>query len=118
MAKKKRLIPFKFLPASWGLSGKTKEVAQAEYELTGYDLDVALAEINHEKDSLEYKLAKAEIDNRYGKFNSVNEYEKHVATLKNEPWVTVVKFEMADPKQPVSSGGYFELDWNDAFVFS
>ena len=38
---------------------------------------------------------------------------KDAATLKNEPWVTVLSMEI-DPVNP--SQGAFELDWNDIFV--
>ena len=38
---------------------------------------------------------------------------KDAATLKNEPWVTVLSMEI-DPANP--SQGAFELDWNDIFV--
>lgn len=32
----------------------------------------------------------------------------------NEPYVEVVKITIPNPKDPTA--GYFELDWNDAFV--
>ena len=35
MAKKRRLIPFDFMPASWGLNGKVYEKAKAEYYFEG-----------------------------------------------------------------------------------
>ena len=38
---------------------------------------------------------------------------KDAATLKNEPWVTLLSMEI-DPANP--SQGAFELDWNDIFV--
>jgi len=41
---------------------------------------------------------------------------KTLAELDKEPWVDVVSIEFADPSNPGS--GYFELDWNDAFVAS
>ena len=41
----KPVIPFGWLPGHWGLKGKTKERARAEYELEGYDLEIALAVI-------------------------------------------------------------------------
>lgn len=44
--KKSNLIPFWLLPASWGLSGKSREVAKAEYELLGEELQRKLLEIN------------------------------------------------------------------------
>ena len=40
-------IPFNLLPASWGLKGKSRQTAEAEYYLSGYELDIKLAEIEH-----------------------------------------------------------------------
>jgi hypothetical protein len=42
-----RLIKFSWLPASWGLKGKTRQLAEAEYMLKGYDLDAAIVRINN-----------------------------------------------------------------------
>lgn len=39
-------IPFSWLPASWGLAGKTRQIAEAEYYYSGYELDIELAKIN------------------------------------------------------------------------
>jgi hypothetical protein len=50
MSKKNNLIPFKYMPGHWGLSGQPREIAQAYYELDGYDLDVRLIEINYKND--------------------------------------------------------------------
>ena len=41
----KPLIPFGCLPGHWGLRGMTRDIAKAEYELEGYDLDIELAKI-------------------------------------------------------------------------
>lgn len=43
---KKKLIPFSLLPASWGLKGKSRDRAEAEYYLEGYELDLRLNEID------------------------------------------------------------------------
>ena len=40
--------------------------------------------------------------------------EKTLANIDNEPWVKVVDVQFADPNNPGT--GFFELDWNDAFV--
>lgn len=45
---KKPLIPFSWTPASWGLNGKSRRIAQAEYELTGAELEQELVRIEHE----------------------------------------------------------------------
>ena len=44
-------IPFNLLPASWGLKGKSRQIAEAEYYLSGYELDMKLAEIEHGTDT-------------------------------------------------------------------
>ena len=36
------------MPASWGLKGKTRAIAEAEYYYEGEELEKALAEINAE----------------------------------------------------------------------
>jgi len=48
----KKLLPFWFLPGFWGLKGKTRDRAKAEYELTGFDLEKKLIELNQKSDEL------------------------------------------------------------------
>lgn len=49
-------------------------------------------------------------------FNIAPKEQKIKEKLKNssEPWVDVVSVKMEDKNNP--SSGYFELDWNTAFV--
>lgn len=139
-------LPFGWLPGHWGLAGKTREVAKAEYELEGYDLEARLLEIREDemseddydlrllalklkhgkitrreydrglvdliKDPDAKALAEVELDFREGKIGDT-EYSKKCATLKGEPWVTVLNMDFASGK---SLEGSFELDWNDFFV--
>lgn len=42
--------------------------------------------------------------------------EKTIANIDGSPWVRVVSVQFSEPKNP--STGYFELDWNKAFVES
>lgn len=53
---------------------------------------------------------------RAGKIEDPVLRDKTRATLSNEPWVTVVDVSFVDPNKP--STGFFELDWNAAFVES
>jgi hypothetical protein len=41
-------MPFEWMPGSWGLKGRTREIAQAEYELTGYELQEKLLKISEQ----------------------------------------------------------------------
>lgn len=109
MSRKK--LPFWMLPASWGLKGKTRAIAEAEYMFEGKDLEEKLAEINantpedKEIAVLTIKLKHEEI--------SQAAYDKAVATIRKEPWVNVVKMGV----NPTNvAAGFFELDWNDEFI--
>ena len=139
-------LPFGTFPGHWGLKGKTKEIAKAEYELKGYDLERKLLEINYDnideeskkklileldlkhnkitrteynrelvsfiKDEKQAKLAMLEIEFKEGKISEL-EYSKQSATIKEEPWVTVLNMAFGGKN---SLEGSFELDWNEYFV--
>lgn len=139
-------LPFGSLPGHWGLKGKTREIAKAEYELSGLDLELKLLEIK--KDDLsatEYNQRKIDIEHKSGKYTEYEykrllisliadttqkelamlelehqagnctdlEYAKGVATLKDEPWVTVINMDFGSKS---ALEGSFELDWNEQFV--
>ena len=110
MAKKTKL-PFSMMPASWGLKGKSRAIAEAEYYYEGEELEEILAEINAETDS-DKELAKIEVQLKNGKIGQY-EFDKKVAELKNEPYVNVLKLDV-NPEN--AKAGYMELDWNDHFV--
>lgn len=42
--------------------------------------------------------------------------EKTLANIDNQPWVKVIDVQFVDPKNPKT--GFFELDWNKAFINS
>lgn len=138
-------LKFGMLPGHWGLKGKTREIAKAEYELEGYDLERKLLELNSDISAKEFKqklidldfkynkidkptqlrqlvdliedkdqkaLATLELDFKEGKINQT-EYEKQSATLKGEPWVTVISLGFGGKS---ALEGSFELDWNDYFI--
>lgn len=64
-------LPFHLLPASWGLKGKTRQIAEAEYLYSGYELERELAKINVE-DPIKLELEMVTIDLKHGK---IDEYE-------------------------------------------
>ena len=110
MAKKSKL-PFSMMPASWGLKGKSRAIAEAEYYYEGEELEKALAAIDAETED-EKTVAEIEIDVKNGKL-SQSEADKKIAELKSEPWVTVNKMGI-NPEN--AKAGFIELDWNDHFV--
>jgi len=139
-------IPFGFLPASWGLKGKSRQIAEAEYNLEGYELDVALALIEH-TNGVEYNKALIAIDLKHNKIDQL-EADRKLARLQHPEdskelevvlleisfkhnMISQVDFDkkradileepyMAMPKiswDPVDpSKTYFELDYNEHFV--
>lgn len=62
-------IPFKYLPASWGLKGKSRQIAEAEYTLSGYDLAVELAKIEHGIDTANFTKAVIKLDLQHGRID-------------------------------------------------
>lgn len=55
--KKRRLLPFGFLPGHWGLSGETREIAKIEYEYEDcYIRDEMISKIKYTGVDLENKL--------------------------------------------------------------
>ena len=79
MAKKSKL-PFSMMPASWGLKGKSRAIAEAEYYYEGEELEKALAAIDAETED-EKTVAEIEIDVKNGKL-SQSEADKKIAELK------------------------------------
>lgn len=69
-------IPFKWLPASWGLKGKTRKIAEAEYYYSGRELELKLAEIDLEFDNDALELKKLDIEFTHGK---LTEYEYEIS---------------------------------------
>ena len=76
---KKPLIPFSWMPGSWGLKGKTREIAQAEYELSGTELEEALIRINlkHDPDGLAINLLEMRRKN-----GQISDYEYDISRAK------------------------------------
>ena len=110
MAKKSKL-PFSMMPASWGLKGKSRAIAEAEYYYEGEELEKALAAIDANTED-EKTVAELEIDVKNGKI-SQSQADKKIAELKKEPWVNVNKMGI-NPEN--AKAGFIELDWNDHFV--
>lgn len=146
--KNKKLIPFTMLPFSWGMTGKTREIAQAEYEYSGMELDLKLLDIN--KDTISddlYKQRNIEIKFKYNEISESQYYrslvelikddtKRKIATLEldfKEGKITQLRYEKEtaiiknEPwvavvkmhfNEEKPDEGSFELDWNDQFVKS
>lgn len=79
MAKKEKLIPFRWFPASWGLVGAAFEEAKAHYELEGEDLERRLVNIRI-TNSVELEHAILKLDHQYERISDYD-FEIEEATL-------------------------------------
>jgi hypothetical protein len=78
----KPIIPFGWLPGHWGLKGKTRLIAKAEYELSGDELEIRLLEIEHNNDPSMLELKKLSIEFKNSKIDSYT-YERRCAELSD-----------------------------------
>ena len=76
--KNKMKLPFSMMPASWGLKGKTRAIAECEYYYEGEELEKELAALNLET-AEEKTIANLDIDYKNGKIG-ISEYEKERAS--------------------------------------
>jgi hypothetical protein len=104
-------MPFIFTKKYWTEKGKEKLIAEANHKLAGEDLERKLIDIEVDN-KVEKQIKLLEVDRKYGKLNDL-EFEKQSATVKDEPYVGVVKTHF-DPSKP--KNGFFELDWNEKFI--
>ena len=142
----KKILPFWIWPYTWGMAGKIRELAKAEYYLTGYELDSTVLDIRKDEyTARDYKERKLELERKYNRITQYEydreyvtliedeearelarlhvgkkhdkitdtEYEKAVATLKKQPWVTVLSMNFGEGS---ALEGSFELDWNEYFI--
>lgn len=140
-----RIIPFSWLPSSWGLSGRVRQEQEARYYNDGLDLDLELAEIYYTGE--EYAHARLEALRKHDCISQEDyevekagliadpiekeialvmveleagritemECEKKIATIRGEPWVKVVRDGFLDEEMGPDSY-YFEFDWNEIWI--
>src|ERR1044072_7154849 len=82
----KPLIPFRWMPASWGLVGEAYLEAEAHYTLKGEALERRLLHIRLSHDPTQLSLALLELDHRH---QHISDYElaKRRIELTQEPGV-------------------------------
>ena len=141
-------LPFGVLPGHWGLAGKTREIAKAEYELEGYDLEIELLRIKSEELSpSDYGKKAIDIEFKYGKITKQEQLRKLVTLIPDEHQRTLATLELDYKENKLTQNEYekgaatlkgepwvivlnlgfggvkslegsFELDWNEFFVDS
>lgn len=74
-------IPFWLLPASWGLKGKSREIAEAEYYLTGMELEKELTRIQHTGSIKSLKKDLLFVELKHGKITEY-EYDRQIVEME------------------------------------
>lgn len=143
---KKNIIPFSVQPGHWGLTGKTREIAKAEYELEGFDLESRLLEIKQEDfTEKEYKKRVIDLDYKYSKITAFDQLRQLSNLIEDPKQRDLALLELDYKENKISTQEYqkqyatlkdepwvsvlnmdfvnkgalegsFELDWNEAFV--
>jgi hypothetical protein len=139
-------IPFGWMPGSWGLKGRTREIAQAEYELTGFELEEKLLQLKEpDLDDLDYRRRMIELRYKHKKMDEA-EYHKALASLiqdEGQRKLALLEIDYREGKlgeleynkqlatlkgepwvnvvnmdftKKSALEGSFELDWNEHFV--
>lgn len=138
-------LPFGWMPGHWGLKGKTRLRAQAEYELSGLELDMRLAEIDHD-DAKAQQLAQLDVKLKHGVISTYeHDVQYNKLRLEGDPLLEEVLLDLELKHHRMSklehdrkladlrsepwvnmpdikwdpadpSRSYFELDYNDHFV--
>jgi len=139
-------LPFGLFPGAWGLKGKTREVAKAEYELKGETLQKKLIEIKYEDETerqlelLKLKrrnehITKEQYDYKYAeiKYKGTKEYVDIALELDRKyEKISEIEYQKKSAtlnNEPwvgvvhseytpgqMSDGFSFELDWNTEFI--
>lgn len=139
-------LPFGTLPGHWGLAGQTREIAKAEYELTGYELEEKLLSIRQaEIGKDEYDKRMLDLQLAHGKIGQATYNRGLAALIKDDKLraITELELDFAEGKiaeleyakklatlkgepwvnvvnmdftKKSSLEGSFELDWNECFV--
>jgi len=95
----KKIIPFNWYPAHWGLQGKAKEIAQAEFEFDGVELLRKKIDINiNERNVKEMKLAHLELDHRHEKITDYAYAKAVIKTNVNNNTKEQVKIDLLELK--------------------
>lgn len=141
-------LPFSIIPGSWGLKGKTREIAKAEYELSGFELKKELLRLNEDMyTEKQFKAKTIDLLLEFGKVDKPthlrmladlieDDQQKALAILEldyKENKITQTEYDKStatlkgEPWVIVLNLGFsgtkslegsFELDWNEFFVES
>lgn len=85
MSRKRKLIPFGWLPMSWGLAGTIRQAREAEYYWDGEELERLLIDINYPDDALERAYLNFDVDLKYEHIDKYTYDIKHAELAYTDP---------------------------------
>jgi hypothetical protein len=139
-------LPFGILPGHWGLKGKTREIAKAEYELEGYELEKKLLSLKEDElESKDYNKRMIDLEFKHGRITKQEQLRYLCNLIEDEKQRTLALLELdfkegaltitEYQKQTATLNGEpwvivlnlgiggktalegsFELDWNEFFI--
>ena len=137
---------FGMMPGHWGLTGKTREIAKAEYELTGYELEEKLLSLKEDElDPKDFYKKSLDVKLKHKKLTEEEYYRALAEKIEDEGKRNLALLELdykagkvdkfdyekkaatlrgepwvivlnMDFSKGSSLEGSFELDWNEFFV--
>ena len=141
-----KIIPFSYFPGSWGLKGKSRDIAEAEYTLTGYELKKELLRLNEDMYTEKQSQAKAaDLLLEFGKINKMEHLRMLANLIEDDHQKTLALLELDYKEGKLTDNEYqkqtathknlpwvtvislgfggktalegsFELDWNECFI--
>lgn len=95
-------LPFRFLPASWGLKGKARLRAEAEYYLEGYELDLRLADIDSDTDH-DREIAQLAVKLKHEKITQDQAQEQELAIKLRHGKITQTEHDISKLDQDLAA---------------
>jgi hypothetical protein len=83
--KKNRWIPFSWMPGSWGLHGKTRQLAEIEYYYDGYDAEMMACDVHNGEGTPSAQLAQLEVMLKWNKITQDEYRIKSIELLYTDP---------------------------------
>lgn len=141
-------LPFGAMPGHWGLAGKTREIAKAEYELEGFELKKELLRLNEDMYTEKQFQAKTlDLMLEFGHINKSAHLRMLAELIEDEDQKALAMLELDYKENKLTQNEYekgaatlkgepwvivlnlgfggvkslegsFELDWNEFFVDS
>jgi hypothetical protein len=141
-------LPFGMMPGHWGLAGKTREIAKAEYELTGFELKKELLRLNEDMYSeKQFKAKTFDLLYEFKKIDKAQHLRMLAGLIEDAEQQALALLELDYKEQKITQNEYekgaatlkkepwvivlnlgfggakslegsFELDWNEFFVDS